>query len=284
MPRIAETYYAFTREQAGGNPAGVCIGETLPSADYMQQIATQLGYSETVFAAPCDDGFRVRYFAPSGEVAFCGHATLALGKALERRFEATSFTLQLNQDTVSVHCAGSRISLISPPAQARPLANGMLDTYLALCNLKSAQLCDTLPVAIAYAGNQHLALPLTTCAEVDAVEYQFEEAQRQMRKDELTTLVPFARPDSHTVYMRNLFASGNVYEDPATGSAAAALSGYLRDHNGTGCHHNQQRLTFFQGDVMGQPCTLFTTFTTSTNTPVTVSGDVMGPTAQLPLI
>ena len=45
---------AFTNRPEGGNPAGVWIGETLPAIEVMQQIAAEVGYSETAFVAPID--------------------------------------------------------------------------------------------------------------------------------------------------------------------------------------------------------------------------------------
>lgn len=76
---------AFADGPEGGNPAGVVICDELPSADAMQAIAAEVGYSETAFAAPSGAGWRVRYFAPEVEVAFCGHATIALGATLAER-------------------------------------------------------------------------------------------------------------------------------------------------------------------------------------------------------
>ena len=73
---------AFSEADAGGNPAGVLVGDSLPSDAEMQAIATAVGYSETAFAAPEEDHWRVRYFAPQSEVDFCGHATIALGAVL----------------------------------------------------------------------------------------------------------------------------------------------------------------------------------------------------------
>ena len=80
---------AFTTDPAGGNPAGVWIGDALPAADEMLAIAAEVGYSETAFlapAAPAEPGrFIVRYFSPLAEVPFCGHATIASGVALADR-------------------------------------------------------------------------------------------------------------------------------------------------------------------------------------------------------
>ena len=74
---------AFTDTPKGGNPAGVWIGETLPSVDVMQRIAADVGYSETTFVAPTRGENRtIRYYSPEMEVAFCGHATIATGVVL----------------------------------------------------------------------------------------------------------------------------------------------------------------------------------------------------------
>ncbi|MEH0630786.1 PhzF family phenazine biosynthesis protein [Streptomyces stelliscabiei] len=46
----------------------------------MLAIAAEVGYSETAFVTAADESarrFRVRYFSPLAEVAFCGHATVA---------------------------------------------------------------------------------------------------------------------------------------------------------------------------------------------------------------
>ena len=68
---------AFSENDAGGNPAGVLVGDSLPTDTEMQAFAGAIGYSETAFAAPQGDHWRVRYFEPQSEVDFCGHATLA---------------------------------------------------------------------------------------------------------------------------------------------------------------------------------------------------------------
>ena len=69
---------AFSDGKQGGNPAGIWIGDALPAASKMQAIAADVGFSETAFAAPEGDAWRVRYYSPLVEVPFCGHATIAL--------------------------------------------------------------------------------------------------------------------------------------------------------------------------------------------------------------
>ena len=109
---------AFSDGLQGGNPAGVWIGASLPGAHEMQHIAAEVGFSETAFAAPMSTPlpqgaqaveptaelreWRVRYFSPEAEVPFCGHATIALGVALARRFGEGEYGLHLNQAVIKV--------------------------------------------------------------------------------------------------------------------------------------------------------------------------------------
>ena len=60
MSWSVETYYAFTRQGAGGNPAGVCLCDVFPDDAIMLAIAKRMGFSETVFATRYAEGFRVR--------------------------------------------------------------------------------------------------------------------------------------------------------------------------------------------------------------------------------
>lgn len=76
-------YSAFSSDPAGGSPAGVWVGDAFPSADEMQRIAAEVGYSETAFVTPASGRSRsLRYFSPQAEVSFCGHATIAAGVVL----------------------------------------------------------------------------------------------------------------------------------------------------------------------------------------------------------
>ena len=75
MPLLAARMAAFSDDPRGGNPAGVVVGEEFPPDDAMQQIARDVGYSETAFLAG-DGGaeWQARYWSPVAEVPFCGHA------------------------------------------------------------------------------------------------------------------------------------------------------------------------------------------------------------------
>lgn len=70
---------AFTKELFRGNPAAVIVGKEWPDADLMQKIALENNLSETAFVKIIDsENYEIRWFTPTVEVDFCGHATLAL--------------------------------------------------------------------------------------------------------------------------------------------------------------------------------------------------------------
>ena len=68
---------AFIGEGARGNPAVVVLLERPMADEDLQQIAFELGVSETAFLRRVGDGWSLRWFTPTVEVDLCGHATLA---------------------------------------------------------------------------------------------------------------------------------------------------------------------------------------------------------------
>ena len=68
---------AFTDRVFSGNPAAVCILADWPEDELMQHIAMENNLSETAFAVPEGEDYRLRWFTPGGEIDLCGHATLA---------------------------------------------------------------------------------------------------------------------------------------------------------------------------------------------------------------
>ncbi|MCQ0988755.1 PhzF family phenazine biosynthesis protein [Jiella marina] len=263
---------AFSDGVAGGNPAGVVVGETLPSEAEMQRIAAQVGYSETVFAAPERDAWRVRYFSPEDEVAFCGHATIALGSVLAERGGDGVFPLDLNTGRITVETqrvdGATRAALTSPPTRSTPADPVLVKSALDLFGFAPEDLDPALPPALAHAGNDHLILALTDRATLARMTYDLSNGARLMRRHKLTTIDLVWVETPQRFHSRNAFAIGGVLEDPATGAAAAALAGYLRDidwpHGGT--------IDIVQGEDMGAKSLLRAEIGATPGEPIRVSG------------
>ena len=242
---------AFSDGSRGGNPAGVWIGDVLPDASKMQAIAAEVGFSETAFAAPEPDGWRVRYFSPLMEVPFCGHATIALGAALAHRYGDRSFGLHLNHTVISV--SGQRdgttiaAALQSPPTRSAPLDGSLQDELLDLFGYTTSDLDPRLPPAKIHGGADHAVLGLRSRDALARMTYDFERGRALMDKAGLVTIALVTVETARLFHVRNAFAAGGVVEDPATGAAAAAFAGYLRD---IGWPHGGA-IDIVQGEDMG---------------------------------
>lgn len=224
---------AFSDGDQGGNPAGVMISDVHPSEGEMQRIAAAVGFSETAFAAPTDAGWRVRYFSPESEVPFCGHATIALGAALALHQGDGVFPLMLNAAEITVEGRrnGDMISaaLQSPPTSSAAADLRLVADVLDLFGYTEADLDPNLPPAWANGGANHLVLGLKTRAALAAMRYDLASGRELMNREGLVTICWVYAETQQRFHTRNPFASGGVYEDPATGAATAAFAGYLRD-------------------------------------------------------
>lgn len=251
-------YAAFTTDPSGGNPAGVWVGDALPDAATMQRIASDVGYSETAFIAPATGLERtVRYYSPEVEVPFCGHATIATGVVLGEVNGAGTYRLATPVGGVPVDVRESdgqwEAALTSVEPKHEVASNALVDEALAALRWDRDELDTSIPPARAYAGAWHLVLAVSEASRLADLEYDFETLKAVMLREDLTTLQLVWREQPDVFHARNPFPVGGVVEDPATGAAAAALGGYLRD---AGLVAAPVRLTIRQGETMGRPSLL----------------------------
>jgi len=232
---------AFSDGEKGGNPAGVCITDSLPSAVEMQNVAAQIGYSETVFAEPSSDSWRVRYFSP---------ATISVEGIIEN----------------GVYSA----ALQSPETSSLRATDALTSVALKLFGYQMNDVSEDISVALANGGANHLIIGLNNRKALSAMNYDLDAGRKFMREEKLVTVM-FAFAESiQKFHTRNAFASGGVYEDPATGAATAAFAGYLRDinwsHNGT--------IDIIQGEDMGSRSLIRADFSDVPSSSIRVSGSV----------
>ncbi len=263
---------AFSHNNAGGNPAGVVLANKMPDEDEMLRVAAEVGYSETAFLAPVEGGWRVRYFSPEREVPFCGHATIASGAALGNHSGAGEYRLFLNNGEISISVeageTGFNVALQSLPTWSILAPQALLDRVLELFHLTSADLNSEFPVSIAFAGAKHLIIVLNDRVVLANMDYVFDSVKSIMLQQDLITISLLYNESQKLFHSRNAFAYGGVVEDPATGAAAAALAGYLRDIGWPGA----SQFEILQGFDMGAASRLLVDYSATKGASVRVSG------------
>jgi len=213
---------AFTDTPFAGNPAAVCLLQAPRDEGWMQSVAREMNLSETAFLVRTADGYDLRWFTPSVEVALCGHATLAsahvlwedghLPSARQARFHTKSGLLTGDR-------AGEWIELDFPAKREEPAR-------------APAGLAEALGVTPKYVGKNQFDY---------LVEVDGEGTVRRLTPNHamLATLpvrgvIVTSRADSAGYdFVSRFFAPGSgVPEDPVTGSAHCALGPYWQSRLG----------------------------------------------------
>ncbi len=265
---------AFSHKNKGGNPAGVVVCNEMPTETEMLQTAKNVGYSETAFLRQLNDGWRIRYFAPETEVPFCGHATIASGAVLGKLHGTGAYKLFLKQGKIRVSVSKSEAgvfsaTLQSPNTWSESAPQGYVAKLLDNFNFSISDLNPKYPASFAFAGAKHLIVVLNERKKLAEMSYAFNPVKTMMLKEELATINIVWIESNQTIYSINPFPPGGVYEDPATGAAAAALAGYLRDINWPG----EKDFEIIQGQDMGIPSRLFVQYTDNKGESIKVSGE-----------
>ena len=262
----------FTDHLFGGNQLAVFPDAAEIPSELMPRIAREFNYSETTFVLPPTDPKhtrRVRIFTPGGELAFAGHPTigtahvLATIGAIELTGDETHIVLEEGVGPVPVTIRSTdgrptfaQLSVAklpeTGPTPPRP------ERLAAMLSLDVADLAgsDMPPEAIS-CGTPFLFVPLRDRRALARSRVKPDLFEETLRGYWTSKVMVFAldpeRPDSD-VRARMYAPDVGVPEDPATGSAAVGLGGYLaaRDPRFDG----KLRWVMEQGFEMGRPSIL----------------------------
>lgn len=268
-------YAAFSADPSGGNPAGVVLDAAGLDDSTMLAVAAEVGYSESAFLLPRGDGrFGIRYFSPLAEVPFCGHATIATAVAHADRFGTGPMLLDTRSGEVAVSTVvdgAGRVTatLTSVAPRSVPLDDGDRDRLLAALRWTADDLDGGLPLRVAYAGAWHPVVAVRERSRLADLSYDFDALGALMAERDWTTVDLVWRSGPTSFDVRNPFPPGGVVEDPATGAAAAALGGYLRE---LGLVDLPATLSLRQGADMGRPSHLVVDVPAEPGTGISVTG------------
>jgi PhzF family phenazine biosynthesis protein len=225
----------------------------------MQQIARDVGYSETVFLAGAGGTeWLARYWSPEAEVAFCGHATIAAAIAIHRQYGGTELAFDTLSGRVPVlveEIGGAPwATLTSVEPRVEEIAPDDLARLLSLLRFSETELDTALPPKVAYAGVHHPVIALAAQSAHAALEYDFAGLRELMQDRGWMTIQVVWQASPTQFRSRNPFPVGGVVEDPATGAAAAAFGAYLRE---IGAIEPPASIEILQGEEIGRPSRIF---------------------------
>ncbi len=263
-------YDVFIDTPFGGNPLAVVFDAKGLSTEQMFQITREFNFSETTFVLPPDDPehtAKVRIFTPGVELPFAGHPTVGTALALAElkgKGPDMVFELGVGPIPVSVKDGAARFVTHVPLTTSPAPTNAQLAACLGV---KTSDMCtDRHAPVTAGLGTEFVLVELT---DTDALKKTGANVQafRDTAGAEAERLALFVYcRDGTRIEARMFQPLAGIPEDPATGSAAAALAGFLGQLDST-----SQQFVISQGVTMGRPSLITADVTVENGTPTSVA-------------
>lgn len=242
----------------GGNPLAVFPEAGDLDTSRMQAIARTLNFSETTFVTGADpDGYEVRIFTPREELPFAGHPTIGTAWTLRHLgvVKADDITQRSRVGPTPVRAEGELLwferpgtvdaDLEATEARADEVVAHALEIDSSNVGLEARELgrSGRLRPAPADAGTRQLMVPLRSVDALESCAPRADLLEALSRQG----VYCFTAEGAGRVRARAFFPGVGIEEDPATGSAAAALGLYLADRMGP------IRFEITQGVELGRP-------------------------------
>ena len=272
----------FTDRAFCGNPLAVFPEAEGLSDERMQQIAREMNLSETVFVLPSEKEAvlrRLRIFTPSSELPFAGHPVVGTWNCLAR---AGVVPLPENGNGwVSIkHEVGIGVLPVDIEfkegepgrvvmTQGKFEIRGEIEDWHEQAEIARAlglareDLDETLPIQAVSTGNTMLLVPVRSLSDLGNCRPNLPLLDEISKRSDFaeanaTGCYAFTRETIEIGEARahaRFFIGQNIGEDPATGSAAGPLGGYLVYHDAARveAQDGAYRFVIEQGDFIHRP-------------------------------
>ncbi len=216
-------YYvdSFTDQAFKGNPAAVVI-LTMPLTDrVLQNIASEIGFSETAFLLEeRTEEFTLRWFSPTTEVGLCGHASLATAKIYFEYINAQASTVDFHTSYGKLACS-QEADLISIDLPKDALKKHNISSDMQ--SFFSFPIKDEVYFS---EKNKYLSIFISDSLPLEQLNITSDEIYK------INEIVPSIRGliisnfQAGKVKMRFFDPWEGIPEDPVTGSAGLVVSEY----------------------------------------------------------
>ena len=214
---------AFTDKTFSGNPAGVCLLDMNIDDATMQSISAELNLSETAFLFNSNKNhYTIRYFTPTTEVDFCGHATLASSKVILDKlgFENVNFTTSKGLELNATHEDG-HIKMKFPLYETTDyIPNEALFDAFGIENSASTRLAPDLDMLIVEVNDKQTLLD---------IKPNFQKAIESSQTIKEVVITTKSDDKDYDFYSRCFCPWIGINEDPVTGASHSVLAKYWVD-------------------------------------------------------
>lgn len=229
---MVEVYVAsaFSKDNAGGNKAGIVFDRPDLSAIQKMAIAKELGYAETAFVTESSIAdFRIEYFTPAEEVPLCGHATIGTFAVLNllQKLSKSKYTIETKSGVLAITVDADGMVFME---QKIPTFFNRLSTNVFDDCLDSSAIDDKLPIQIVSTGLRDIMLPIKSTEKLQQLNPDFDVMTKLSKEQNVIGVHAFTleKNEEHvTAICRNFAPLYDIDEESATGTSNCALACYL---------------------------------------------------------
>lgn len=241
---------AFSKDNKGGNKAGVVLNRGELTVSQKMRIAKELGYSETAFVTNSDAAdYKIEYFTPTDEVPLCGHATIATFALLYhlQMLKKEDYTIETKAGILRMKISEDGMIFME---QNKPEYLDVLDPENFKECLEYQWISKEQPIQIVTTGLKDIIMPIDSVEHLAELTPDFNVMMELSRELQVVGVHAFALSEEEevTAICRNFAPLFGIDEESATGTANCALASYLFRH-----HKKKSQYVFEQGyNLLGQ--------------------------------
>lgn len=240
---------SFSDRIFGGNQAGVVLADKALEPAVMQQVAAELKHSETAFVWQTEEGNRLRYFTPAGEVDLCGHATVAVFALLRRlgRIEDGTHKALTRAGALEIEVSGETVWMdMAPPKTLGILPEESWEELYGAYGLTLEDRPADLPPEIVSTGLADIMMPVRDHETLLRAVQDERTVTELSRRFDVTGVHMFCLGEE-AVYCSNFAPLYDIPEECATGTSNGALTYYLYERS---LVEPERENLFLQGEHM----------------------------------
>lgn len=251
---------AFSKNNAGGNKAGLVFDRPDLTSTQKMAIAKELGYAETAFITESKlADFHLEYFTPTEEVPLCGHATIATFAFLNltNKLSKSDYTIETKSGILSmkVDTDGMVFMEQNVPTYSSTLTSDSFNKCLDKNSIDSK-----LPIQIVSTGLRDILLPVNSRKALQELKPDFKVMADLSKEQNVVGVHAFSLEESEskmTAICRNFAPLYDIDEESATGTSNCALACYLFKYV-----EKKSQYVFEQGYNLNSPSRIVVNLTT----------------------
>lgn len=251
---------AFSKDNAGGNKAGLVFDRPDLTSVQKMAIAKELGYAETAFITESKlADFRLEYFTPMEEVPVCGHATIATFAFLNltNKLSKSDYTIETKSGILSMKIDTD--GMIFMEQNVLTYSNTFTSDLFNKC-LDKNSIDSKLPIQIVSTGLRDILLPLSSSKALQELKPDFKAMTVLSKEQNVVGVHAFSLEESEskiTAICRNFAPLYDIDEESATGTSNCALACYLFKYV-----EKKSQYIFEQGYNLNNPSRIVVNLTT----------------------